>query len=214
MNNLAKFISYFFHPMILPVYAVMLMFFFPSWLSNYIFEYKKTIILIIFLLTLIIPTLILLILLNLRMIKSLSLNDRKDRYIPYAVIAFIYTIGYFILVRFPLGIPPNITNFILIADIVIIILMLINFKYKISAHMAGIGAFLSFFYVFMAKEILNDTLFTLFNIDFSILFFIIFLIIVSGFIASSRLYLKDHNRSQIIAGFFLGFIAGFLSLWM
>jgi hypothetical protein len=145
----------------------------------------------------------------------LSLNERRDRFIPYAIIAFIYTGGYILLMRFTLlGIPASISNFILIADIIIIVLMLLNFRFKISAHMAGIGGFLSFFYVFLLKEILSDTLFTLFHIDFTILFFIIFIILISGLIASARMHLKEHNLSQILTGFFVGFFFGFLTFWM
>lgn len=211
-DRIAKLISYLFHPLVLPVYAVLLMFFLPSWLSGYHYEYKKTITLIVFLLNLIIPTLILLILLNLRVIRSLTLYRRKERYIPYAVIAFFYTSAYIVMVHLPLGIPTNISNFILIADIIIVVLMLLNFKFKISAHMAGIGGFFSFFYVFLLKEVFSDTLFTLFNIDFTVLFFIIFLVILSGIIASARLHLNDHNPLQIVTGFFVGFSIGLLSL--
>jgi membrane-associated phospholipid phosphatase len=213
-KGIAKFISFLFHPLVLPIFAVTLIFYFPSWISNYIFEYKKTIILIIALLTFIIPLLILLILLNLRVITSLNLSIRRERYIPYSVIAFIYTGGYFILNHFPLGIPAAVLNFILIADIVIVILMTLNFRYKISAHMAGIGSFMSFFYVFLLKEVLSDTLFSFIGIDFTILFFLIFLIVVSGLIASARLFLNEHKPVQIISGFCLGFAIGLLSLWM
>ena len=213
-DRIAKLISYLFHPLVLPVYAVLLLFFLPSWISGYQYEYKKTISLIVFLLTLIIPTLILLILLNLRVIRNLTLYGRKDRYIPYAVIAFFYTSAYIVMVHFPLGIPANISNFVLIADIIIVVLMLLNFVFKISAHMAGIGGFFSFFYVFILKEVMSDILFSLFNIDFTILFFIIFLVILSGIIASARLQLNDHNVLQIVLGFLIGFFIGLFSFWI
>jgi membrane-associated phospholipid phosphatase len=213
-NQVAKLISFLFHPLILPSYAVILMFLFPAWLSNYLFEYKKTVILSFILLTLIIPALLLLILLNLRVISNINLNERKDRFLPYTVIFFTYSFGYLLLINFPLGIPPVVSGFVLIADIVILILMVINLKYKISAHMAGIGAFTSFFYVFLLTETSNDTLFYIFNIEYTPVYFIISLIIISGIIASARLYLKAHQLSQVITGFFLGFAIGFLNFWL
>ncbi len=111
-------------------------------------------------------------------------------------------------------VPAKISGFILIADIIIVMLMLLNFFFKISAHMAGIGGFLSYFYVFIVTDVYNNTLFFVFGIPVSIVSFIIALVIIAGIVAGARMQLKDHNPFQIVTGFVLGIVTGLFGIWV
>jgi len=209
MNKaLAKIFSYIFHPLLLPVYAVILFFIFPSYLSHYQYEYKRIIVLIIFLMTFIFPVLILLVLLNIKTISNLNLSKRTERRYPYAIVSIVYITAYYILINFPAGIPNPISNFILIAAIIIFIVMLINFKMKISAHMAGIGGFIGYFYIFLLKENTGYVLFSLIGVNITVAYFLMLLLLIAAITATARLSLNAHNPQQILVGFLIGFPVG------
>ncbi|MCF6365485.1 MAG: hypothetical protein L3J35_04710 [Bacteroidales bacterium] len=203
-EKLAKFLSFIFHPLLLPTFAIILMFFFPSYLSHYQYAYKKAIVLVVFLSTFISPLLVMLILLNLRVISDISLPDRKERYYPFAIVTMIYITAYFITVNLPLGIPSNISEFVLMSSVIILFVLFVNLKIKVSVHMAGIGGFLGFFYVFFLKESLNEVLFTFMNFEFTAVYFFSILILIAGITATARLILKAHTFKEIGLGFFLG----------
>ena len=163
--------------------------------------------------TFIFPMLIMMVLLNIRTISSLNLWDQKERVYPYAITSIIYISAYYITINFPAGIPGTISNFVLISVMIIFVVMLINFKIKVSAHMAGIGGFISYFYVFFLKENTGDLLFSIGNTNFYIVHFFIFLFLIAGIIASSRLSLKAHKINQILIGFFTGFVIGLTGIF-
>ena len=214
VEKLAKLFSFLFHPLLLATFAVIVMFFFPSYLSHYQYTYKKAVVLVVFLSTFISPLLIMLILLNLKVISDISLPKRKERYYPLAIVSLIYITAYIIIARLPLGIPSNISNFILMSTIVIFLVLILNIKIKISAHMAGIGGFIGFFYIFFLKESMNEILFTWLNINFTAVHFFSLLILIAGIIATARLILKAHTANEISFGFFLGLTVGLLTAFI
>ena len=203
-----KLISFLFHPLLLPTYAVLLMFIFPAYLSNYQYEYKRIVLLVIFILTFVFPVLVIMVMINMKVISSLNMKGRKERAYPYAVASIIYIAAYYILINFSFTIPSIVSNFILMSTVIIFIIMLINFKIKVSAHMAGIGGFVSFFYVFIMKENMYDFLFSFSNLNITGVYFLALIILLAGIIASSRLSLKAHNICQISTGFVIGFVVG------
>jgi hypothetical protein len=213
IKKTAGLISLIFHPLLLPTFAVALMFFLPSYLALYPIEYKKAIILVVFLSTFISPLLILLLLLNLRVISDLSLTDRKERILPLGISFLIYIASYFLSIKLPLSIPDNISNFILLSAFVILCVFLLNFKFKVSAHLAGLGGFLGFFHVFVLKEPVHEILFRLFDFQFTSLHFLSIIILLTGFTASSRLLLKAHSISEISVGFLTGLCIGLVNLF-
>ncbi len=212
-NFPAKIISFFFHPLLLPTYAVILMFILPTYMSHYQYEYKKIVLLIIFILSFIFPVLVIMVMLNMKAVSSLKLTKRGERTYPYAIISIIYIAAYYISLNFSAGIPSTVKNFLLTSTIIIFVMMLINFKVKASAHMAGIGGFLSFFYVFIMKENINGLLFSFSNLNITIIHFLALIILLAGITASSRLSLKAHNMKQISIGFFTGFVIGLINVF-
>jgi len=213
-NFTAKIISVIFHPLLLPTYAVLLMFTLPTFMSNYQYEYKKVVMIIIFILTCTIPIIFIMLMLFMKAVNSFNLTDRRERIYPYALTTIIYITAYYLSVNFSVSIPAAINNFILISTIIIFILMLINFKMKVSAHMAGIGGFLSFFYVFFMKENITDLMFSFLSLNITITHFLVFIILLVGIIASSRLSLNAHNIKQISIGFFVGFTIGLINFFL
>jgi membrane-associated phospholipid phosphatase len=77
----------------------------------------------------------------------------------------------------------------------ILITALINLKYKISAHMVGIGG--------MVGLLISLALL----LKISLLVPLIGSILIAGLIGSSRIFLKEHKPSQIYSGFTIGLIS-------
>jgi len=215
-QNLAKLFSFIFHPILLPSLATILLFSMPSYLNNFQYIYKRGVTQIVLLSTFITPMLIILILINTKIISSFYLSEKKERFYPFSIVSFIYIFTYLILKNLNLGllsVPSYINNFILISAITIFAILIINFKIKASAHMAGFGAFLSFLYIFFLKENIGNVLFTTFGFNITIIHFFSIIILVGGIIASSRLILKAHTMKEITIGFFVGICVGLFSIF-
>jgi hypothetical protein len=83
------------------------------------------------------------------------------------------------------------------ACLAILLTLLINFRWKISMHMIGVGGLMGLFYAFGRY------------FHFPSLPILIALSFVSGLIAAARLYRGAHSPAQIYLGFGMGFMLEF-----
>ena len=193
--KLHKFISTILHPTVLPTVGAFLYFIFVT----QTFEKRLQLIVLglIFVLTYIVPILLLFFLKNFGFIKDFQVSSIKERRVP---VIFMILILYFLgntIIQIPmirnLGILFYGTSLSLIC-----IYILFSIKLKSSLHLVSMGNMLGFFLIMTNVN------------NLSILFIIILLIFLSGILASSRLYLKAHTPIELLIGFFLGFISQFL----
>ena len=199
MNKLAQFISIIFHPILLPTW--MFLIFIASGICKVSLVNVEICLAVIFGTTFILPVSFLLILKKIKVIESLTMEKREERFIPiFAVIIFLYATS-----RFFNGVSAlALYNFYLICNLILcIVVFWINFWWKISMHEIGWGAF-------------TATLFILTTISAKIFLpYLIASFILSGIVGSARLYLKSHSNSQIYAGFAVGFIIPLLIyIWL
>ena len=193
--KLHKFISTILHPTVLPTVGAFLYFIFVT----QTFEKRLQLIVlgIIFVLTYIVPILLLFFLKNFGFIKDFQVSTIKERRVPVILmILILYFLGNTII-QIPmirnLGILFYGTSLSLIC-----IYVLFSIKLKSSLHLVSMGNMLGFFLIMTNVN------------NLSILFIILLLIFLSGILASSRLYLKAHTPIELLIGFFLGFISQFL----
>jgi membrane-associated phospholipid phosphatase len=85
--------------------------------------------------------------------------------------------------------------------LVIVALLLISFKWKISNHMAATGSVAGAFFALSFRKGLNPV------------YSLLIIILVSGLIGTARLVLKKHTIWEIIAGYALGFIVLYLVVY-
>jgi hypothetical protein len=174
-------------------YGCLLLFF---GIHNTIYDYLTTtetkwrITFIIFVFSFLFPVINIYILYKLRRIPSITLSSQKDRTYPYLITALFY-FGLFYLM-YDINIWSVIKFSVLISGIVILLTALINLKYKISAHMVGIGGLLG------ALISISSI------IRFDMTAFYVLVILLAGVIGFSRLKLEEHKPSQVYAGFLLG----------
>jgi hypothetical protein len=200
MKTLSKIISIIFHPMLMPTLGVFLIFQAGTHLSLLPFEAKRIIYLTVFISTFIMPVSLLPLFLQLKVISSIQMETARERIIPVFVTGIFYFLGYLLLKR--MGVLSVLGSFILASLMAVFIAVAITFFWKISMHMIAIGG-LTGVMLAMAMR---------FNLDLT--FLLSLLILASGIIASARLYVGAHNQAQIYAGFILGLVIVFSSIWM
>lgn len=188
--------SYIFHPIFITLYGVLLY----IWLSDLGLNSLSLLLLIqVVILTILLPLSIYYLLKATGHIKSFTeatINERKFPILLQATFLFL-------LLRFSGFVEelPALYFFFLgglIASIIAFILTFLNFK--VSLHMIGICSLLAF-------------LISLFiYLSVAIIPLIALVIVITGNVASSRLYMKSHNLTELFAGTLIGLFSQVL-LW-
>jgi hypothetical protein len=192
----AKIFSILFHPLLLPSIGILILYNSGSVLEFLPFQAKKIILLVVSVSTFILPLTFVPFFIFQKIIKNLQMENNKERLIPFFVTFVLYFFCYYLLLR--LGAPQTITKFILAAASSVMILLLLSFKWKISAHSIGIGG-------------LTGALIAVsFRLNVNLEHYIIAAVIVSGIVGYSRLKLKTHEQYQIYIGWLTGFFTSFL----
>lgn len=190
-----KFISTILHPIVMPTIGILLFLILTPIRLNK--QQKYILVTVIFIATYIIPLLLLLFLKAIGYIKNFKVETIKERKGP----VFFITSLFFILGKtfFNTAVTRDISYLFYGTTLAMVIVYFIFFlKIKTSLHLLAMGSTIGFFLVF--QQVYN----------ISILPIIAVLIILSGLLASSRLYLKAHLPKEVYLGFFVGIISQFI----
>jgi hypothetical protein len=193
LRSFAFIISALFHPLLMASYACLLLFF---GFKNSVFELmtaystKWQITLTVCAFTFVLPVLNIYLMYKLKRIQSFILSEQKERTFPYIMTAIFY-FGLFYLF-YDLRIWESIKLFVLCAGTAILFTAVINLRYKISAHMVGIGGIVG---MMISLNLL---------LQYDLFPFIIVSILVGGIIGWARIVLEEHKPSQVYTGFLLG----------
>ncbi len=189
-EKLAKIISNIFHPILLPTFGFLLLFFSGFYNTMLTPEAKRYILLVIFFSTATLPMLSIAVLAFNPNFNFLMPNS-NDRIVPLLFTSVFYYIGFVLLGQ--IHFLPVFKLFMIASVLLIIVLLLVSFKWKISIHMAAIGAVTATFFALSFRAGVNPTL------------AIIILVLTSGLIGTARLMLNKSNIMQLTAGYLLGF---------
>ncbi len=191
MERIAKIISNIFQPLLIPTYSVLLLFQAANYATFFSFSYKFYTVLTIFILTAIIPLVAILILKKMGIVSSIQLPERKERLIPYIVTIICYITAIAFLWR--IYMPIYIVAMMLGVLLAVVTVSLINFKWKISAHLCAMGSLTAAILVVSLRLQLNPTILLSWTFIFS------------GVVAAARMILNIHTPMQTLAGFATGF---------
>lgn len=159
----------------------------------YDFDFKVDVSITISIFTIFIPILTFILLQRFRLIESIFVKDVKQRRIPL----YLYALLLFLVITkvIPKSIFAELYDFFLATLIsTTICLLFVLCRVKASMHMMGISGLVMFLIVLSITYQLNITF------ALSILIFMI------GLVGTSRLYLKAHTFTELIIGFFIGWI--------
>ena len=191
LNRLANIFSIVFHPLLMPLYGLVIIFSAPTVLGYLPFTVKKILFFIVLINNVLIPLTLMPYLRYRNIISSYSIEDKQERITPLMIVSFLYCITSFIVFRFQL--PFFIKSFTLASTLLVIVVAIINFWWKISVHSAAAGALTGIVVILSFKMYTPLT------------WYLISAILMSGLVLSSRLRLNSHNPLQVWIGFLTGF---------
>lgn len=200
LKKIAQSFSLTFHPLLMPTIGIVLLLYTDSYLVYIPAQAKNTIIILIAIGTLILPLVMLPVFLIQGKINSLQLNEQKERIYPLILTSVFYLLTFFLFQRIPVF--KFLHAFILGAFLSVFAGAIISLKWKISAHMIGLGGLTGL--VAMASIKLNINLY----------FSLIGIIIATGLTGSSRLYLNAHTPAQVYSGYATGLMIMIICLWI
>ena len=159
---------------------------------------RFSLLLVIFVGTFAIPSLLVFYLVRMGYVSSLHLETLADRRLPYFLTALIYGIMTYLFgfqMQLVAVVAPEIA--VLLGSITVSILLvgIVSLSWQISAHAVGMGGVLGGIAGLMLRQ------------DFAELFWpLLLLVLLAGFVLSARLQLNAHSPAQIGAGLGLGLV--------
>lgn len=199
LRTISKALSGISFPILMPTYAIIMVF-----TCTYLWFMPArpliTVTLVTIGLTAMLPIIVIYFLNYTGIITDPLLNNSRDRTIPYGVSALCY--GALALYLNAINAPVWMVAYAVGAAILVIAMLAINLRWKISGHAAGMGGLtaLAIFITYMGYcRFQGLTLSTL-------------VIVAAGCVSTSRLLLERHTLAQVAAGFVLGFVILYLSM--
>lgn len=200
MKSISHIISTIFQPLLMPTYGVMLLFIYSYFGVAYSAKFWY-IVAPIMLFSFVIPGLLIYLLLRIKLISDLSLKVRKERFYPYFITLLSYSA--MVVYYYKAHMPGWFIMMMAGSIAIMVIAILITLFWKISAHMFGVGG------------LIGGVMSVCYYVEHSNPYWLfIGLFLLAGSIGTSRLILKRHTLSQVIAGFILGFSVAFIFVKM
>ena len=193
----ARLLSMLFTPFYLPIVGITLLFLF-SYLNMFPWSYKIQVLLMVYLFTIMLPTLLIHVYRRYQGWNLIELGHREKRMIPYVLSIISYFTCVYVMER--LHMPHFMGSVIVAALAVQIVCALINVWWKISTHTAAIGGVAGALFAFS------------YYLGFNPVWWLSLVIIVAGMVGSSRMILRQHSLSQVVGGFAVGFICAALAI--
>lgn len=159
-------------------------------------------ILIIFSITFAMPALAMGIFRSMGTINSVMMHSRRERVIPFLFTTALYgTLTYMFYTRTGVRFDDNLFRFMLIIDALVVIGTLLTLFWKISMHSLAAWGFTG---IILALNRLTE--------DGSLLYPLIFSLVVTGLVMSARMQLQAHSMREVTVGAIAGLLTGFAGM--
>ena len=182
-----------------PFYATMWAFiwlFLFSYLRTWPWFYKAYILIIVIAFTILLPRVAIEVLRRINRWTHWQLSTRVNRNIPY-----FFTVASYVacmLIFMQLNTASFMQGMVLATLATGMVCALVNTKWKVSAHMAGmgglVGVVIAFSYLFYFNPIPPMCL----------------MLVLAGVMGTCRMILCQHSLSQVVVGFFIGFVCSLI----
>jgi len=200
VERAAKIISVILHPVLMPVYGLIIIFSAPTLFGYLPFSIKRLLFIIVMINNVLLPISFLPYLRYRNYITSWSIDNRSERMLPMFIATILYAATSYLVIRYP--VPFFIKTFILGVFLISLALTAINLWWKISIHSAAAGAIAALVLVLS------------FKMSSALLWPLLIVIIAAGLTLSSRLKLNAHSSGEVWSGFLLGYIGLGLLMWL
>lgn len=193
----ARVISAIFTPFSIPFLAFLILFLF-SYLRIMPIQYKLIVLGVVYCFTILMPTLTIFLFRKINGFSPEDLGERKWRFMPFLLTITSYVFCLVMMHR--LNIPWYMTGIILAALIMMVICIVVNLKWKLSEHMAGVGAIVGGLVSFSALFGYNPV------------WWLCLFILIAGVLGTARIILQHHTLGEVLVGFAVGLICSLLVL--
>ncbi len=190
----ARVLSMVFTPFYLSLVGLIALFTF-SYLSLMPWAYKLTVLTLVYLFTILIPTLLIHFYRNYHGWTLIELGKKERRVVPYLLSIVSYFVCYYVMHRF--NIPHFMSNILMAALVIQILCALINVWWKISTHTAAIGGVMGALQAFAVI------------FGFNPIGWLCLVLILAGMVGTSRMILRQHSLRQVCYGFLLGLVVAY-----
>ena len=197
MLRVARVTSIVFTPFSIPFLAFLVLFLF-SYLRIMPMVYKLIVLGIVYCFTILTPTITIFLFSKINGFARQELGERKKRFVPILLTIISYV--FCLLMMRKLNIPWYMTGIIFVSLVISIICILVNLKWKLSEHMAGMGGIIGGLVSFSALFSYNPVV------------WLCLFILIAGILGSARIVLGHHTLGEVLSGFVVGLVCSFLIL--
>ena len=207
MQAIARFLSFVFHPLFLPTYAILMLLWVspayfgplstsPAFLQTDSFFILRTVLMY----SVLYPLFVLVLMKLLGFVDSYEVQDLKQRIVVYIATSFFFTWTYIVFVK---SAYPNVLSDIMLGATALLCIAIFfgMLRDKISVHAMGMGAILAIALFVAAKYA-----------DYDMTYIIYAVVLIGGLVSSSRLLLKAHQPVEVYNGYLTGFLVQALIL--
>lgn len=185
----ARIMSMIFTPFYLPIVGLIALFIF-SYMSLLPMLYKLVMLAMVYLLTVVAPSLLIHLYRLCQGWTSHELGRKERRLVPY-IISIVCYFACFFWMEYR-NTPRVISIIVVVALTIQMVCALINIWWKISTHTAAIGG--------VAGGLISYSI----AFSFNPLWWLCFVLILAGAVGTARMILRQHSLSQVIGGFLVG----------
>ncbi len=185
----ARIMSMIFTPFYLPIVGLIALFIF-SYMSLLPMMYKLVMLAMVYLLTVVAPSLLIHLYRLCQGWTSHELGRKERRLVPY-IISIVCYFACFFWMEYR-NTPRVISIIVVVALTIQMVCALINIWWKISTHTAAIGG--------VAGGLVSYSI----AFSFNPLWWLCFVLILAGAVGTARMILRQHSLSQVIGGFLIG----------
>ncbi len=192
-KTFARALSVLFHPLLVPTWFLLILFRLPLYNLLIIPVKMKTMVLLfVFVLTFVLPTLVATGMWLLKLIDSMEMRRRQERIIPMIAIAIFFYFAFYGLSQ--LAVFQLATIFLMGSTALVLLGLGVNYFFKISQHMIAWGGLTG---ALIALGISWHT---------TIFLWLFGVILASGITGYARLKTASHTSFEIYSGYLLGIL--------
>ncbi len=190
-------LSTLFHPLLIPLYAYVLLFSF-TYLNIMPVQYVAFVLSIVASFTLVSPLLFIGLYKWLNKYSLKELSTRPKRFVPYLLTLMSYITC--LITMYRMHFPHYFSGIIMGISICIVVCMFLNIYWRVSIHLAGCGMFIG--------GLLSYSLLFYFNPVWWLCGFIL----LSGIQGTARISFHQHTLLEVILGFITGMFCGIIGI--
>jgi len=192
-KSFARIWLYMAHPLSVPLIGLLVIKYSGTYAADLNPQFTRFIYLTVGLLTIVLPLFIISLYQFTRITGSIQITGKRERLVPYYFSLVFYISAYFLVRRLPIS--QVYARFLFAACIILCLLVLVSYFWKISPHLTGWGG--------LTGLIVSLSL----GFGTNMVLFLNTSLLLSGITGFATLRLNHHTPAQVYFGFLMGFCA-------